>query len=61
MIHIALRCDTGWRLSQRRDGDGQHWICLQYGRLFPIREDIAVSVQEYNYYVKRQSDVRHFV
>lgn len=61
MIHIAQRCETGWRLSQRRDEEGHYWIRLQYGRVLPIREDIAVSAAEYGYYAKRQTDVRHFV
>lgn len=61
MLHIAHRCETGWRLSQRRDGEGRYWIRLQYGRLFPIREDIAISAAEYAYYDRRQRDARHFV
>ena len=61
MIHIAHRCDTGWRMSQRRDGEGLYWIRLQFGRVLPIREDIAVSAAEFAYYAKRQREVRHFV
>lgn len=61
MRHIAHRCETGWRLKHRRDADGTCWIRLDYGRVFPIREEIAVSAQELGYYAKRQRDVRHFV
>lgn len=61
MLHIAHRCETGWRLKQRRDADGLCWIRLEFGRVFPIREDIAVSAQEFGYYTKRQREVRHFV
>lgn len=61
MTHIAHRCETGWRLSQRVDAEGRYWLRLQFGRIFPIREDIAVSAAEHAYYAKRQRDARHFV
>lgn len=61
MMHIAQRCESGWRLRPHRDEQGRCWVRLDYGRVFRVREVIAVSAREFGYYGKRQCDVRHFV